>query len=236
MLYLGLAFSDQTITVHKVPVDHELVIIIPTRDRPQNVPRVLASIRETTPDARVLFVVEPSDEATHRAVEAEGGEMLLVHGSYGGYAKKINRGIQATTEPLIFQGADDVIFHPGWFEAAKARLSEGIGVVGTNDLCSTRVMAGVHSAHALITREYTRRGTIDDPSRVLHEGYWHEGADDEFVQTAMARNAFAHAADSIVEHIHPAVGKAPKDAFYSKAGRRYLAGWLLLQWRRRLWT
>jgi glycosyltransferase involved in cell wall biosynthesis len=219
--------------VERFPVEHELVIIIPTKDRPQNVARVLASIRETTPDARVLFVVEPSDEATHRAVEAEGGEMLVVH---GGYAKKINRAVQATTEPLIFQGADDLIFHPGWFEAARGRLTEGIGVVGTNDLALKRVMAGVHSTHALITRDYAKRGTIDNPARLLHEGYWHECVDEEFVETAMARNAFAHAADSIVEHIHPVAGKAPVEGFYSKAGRRLLVGRLLLRWRRRLWT
>ena len=34
-----------------------------------------------------------------------------------------------TDEPLIFQGADDLRFYPGWLEAAKAKLAPGIGVV-----------------------------------------------------------------------------------------------------------
>ena len=130
----------------------------------------------------MLFVADPDDPEEHRAIEAEGEEMLIVKGNY---AKKINRAIEETDEPLIFQGADDLRFHPGWLEAAKAKLGPGIGVVGTNDLNSKRVMAGTHADHALITREYTKLGTIDDPTKVLHERYPHEYVDDEFIETAV---------------------------------------------------
>jgi glycosyltransferase involved in cell wall biosynthesis len=213
-------------------MSRELVIVVPVLRRPQNVKPLLASIRATVPDARVLFVADPDDEAEHEAIRAEQAELLIVKGNY---AKKINRGIEATTEPLIFQGADDLRFHPGWYEAAKSRLADGVGVVGTNDLSSKRVMAGVHSTHSLITREYARLGTIDDPTRVLHEGYRHEFVDDEFIETAKRRNAFVHAPDSIVEHLHPYAGKAPKDELYAKAGRRMLLGRLVYLRRRHLW-
>jgi hypothetical protein len=47
-------------------------------------------------------------------------------------------------------------------------------------------MAGRHSTHSLVTRDYVERfGTIDEAGVVLHEGYPHEFVDDEFVQTAM---------------------------------------------------
>ncbi|MEK6276830.1 MAG: glycosyltransferase family 2 protein [Actinomycetota bacterium] len=210
----------------------ELVIIVPVLGRPHNVRPLLTSIRRTTPGARVLFVCDPGDEAEQRAIEAEGAEMLIVRGNY---AKKINHAVQETSEPLLFLAADDLRFHPGWLEAAKAQLTEGIGVVGTNDLCSDRVMAGQHSTHSLVTRDYAELGTIDDPTRLLHERYMHEFVDDEFVQTAISRNAFAHASDSIVEHLHPLVGKAPLDELYSKAGRRELWGRLVYMRRRRLW-
>jgi glycosyltransferase involved in cell wall biosynthesis len=213
-------------------VGDEVVIIVPVLRRPQNVRRVLASVRETAPKARVLFVADPDDEAEHQAIRDARAEMLIVQGNY---AKKINCAVHQTTEALIFQGADDLRFHPGWLEAAKSRFTRGIGVVGTNDLCSKRVMAGLHSTHSLITREYAQLGTIDDPTRLLHEGYRHEFVDDEFVQTAIFRNAFAHSPDSIVEHLHPWVGKAPMDELYAKAGRRLLVGRLRYLWRRRLW-
>ncbi len=211
----------------------ELIIVAPVLRRPQNVKPLLDSVRQTTPGARVLFVSDPGDTEQQRAIAAEGAEVLIVKGNY---AKKVNRAIAETEEPLIFQGADDIRFHPGWLEAAKARLKPGIGVVGTNDLSSQRVMAGTHATHALITREYTKLGTIDDPTRTLHERYPHEYVDDEFIETAVKRGAFVSAPDSIVEHIHPHAGKADLDELYSKAGRRMLKGRLIYRWRRHKWA
>lgn len=210
----------------------ELVILVPVLRRPQNVKPLLDSIRATTPGARVLFIADPDDPEEHAAIKAEGAEMLIVDGNY---AKKINRGIATTEEPLIFQGADDLRFHPGWLEAAKEKLVPGIGVVGINDLNSERVMAGTHADHALITRDYAERGTIDDPTKTLHEAYPHEYVDDEFIGTAIKREAFAPALDSIVEHLHPNSGKAAVDDLYSKAGRRMLIGRMIYLWRRRKW-
>jgi glycosyltransferase involved in cell wall biosynthesis len=212
---------------------NDVVILVPVLRRPRNVEPLLRSIRETTPDARVLFICSPGDEAEIDAIRAHGAEYIEVDGNY---AKKINAGVRHTTEPLIFQGADDVRFHPGWLERAKERLTAGVGVVGTNDLSSKRAMAGTHATHSLFTRDYAALGTIDDPTRVLHERYLHEFVDDEFIGTAKKRNAFVSAHDSIVEHLHPYAGKAPKDELYSKAGRRMLVGWFIFRWRRRLWT
>src|SRR3954447_1123006 len=102
----------------------ELVILVPVLRRPHSVQPLLESVRATTPGARVLFIADPGDTAEHAAIAAEGGEMLIVKGNY---AKKINRGIAGGDEPLIFQGADDIRFRPGWLEAAKAKLGPGIG-------------------------------------------------------------------------------------------------------------
>jgi hypothetical protein len=159
--------------------------------------------------------------------------MLVVEGNY---AAKINAGVWNTDEPLIFTGADDLDFHPGWLEAATAQLEDGIGVVGTKDLCNQRTVKGEHSTHSLVTREYAEQGTIDDPGRLLHEGYEHEFVDDEFVQTAMHRGTYAHAGDAVVEHLHPSVGKAPTDALYARQRQRMAQGRRVYQRRRRLWT
>lgn len=211
----------------------ELAILVPVLRRPHRVRPLLDSIRVATPCASVLFIADPDDLEQLEALEREGTQYTTLAGNY---AEKINLGVRETVEQLLFLGADDLHFHPGWLDAAKAKLGPGIGVVGTNDLCSKRVMAGTHSTHSLVTRDYVQRGTIDDSSRLLHEGYPHEYVDDEFVQTAMFRGAYAHAHDAIVEHLHPQVGKAPMDALYAAQHARMRHGVRLFRRRRALWT
>ena len=206
--------------------------------RPHRVEPLLDSLRATSPDARPLFLVSPDDHEVHAAVDAYGADRLTVLGPFpGDYARKVNAGLRASTEPLLFLGADDLRFHPGWLEAAVAKLGAGIGVVGTNDLGSPRVLAGEHATHSLVTRDYAERfGTIDEPGKILHEGYPLEYVDDEAVETAKHRGAWAFAGDSVVEHLHPSWGKAPRDPLYAKQRARMAAGMRVFLRRRPLWT
>lgn len=153
----------------------------------------------------------------------------------GNYARKINLAVQQTDEELVFLGADDLHFHPGWLDKAKAELRPPVGVVGTNDLCNKRTATGDLATHSLVTREYAARGTIDDPTKLLHEGYPHEYVDQEFTETAKARGAFAHAPESIVEHLHPQAGKAPMDELYAGQKPRMKQGYRVYRARRHLW-
>lgn len=217
-----------------------IAILIPVLRRPHRAAPVLQSITAATPQPhRVLFIGSPGDDAEHDAVRAAGGELLVIDQltGPGDWARKIQAGYEATSEPLIFLGADDLHFHPGWLEAAQAQLLDGIGVVGTNDRGNPRVMAGEHATHCVVTRDYVDRlGTIDQPGQVLHEGYWHEYVDDEFVATAKHRIAWAFAFDSVVEHLHPNWDKAPSDQLYAMQRARMKAGRRTFQRRRHLWT
>ena len=215
-----------------------VVVLVPMLTRPHRVVPLLESIRSSCPEARTLFVCSPDDTAVHEAVDAAGEERISVLGPFpGDYARKINAGYRHTTEELMFLGADDLLFHPGWFEAALAELRPGIGVVGTNDLGSKRVMAGEHSTHSLVTRAYCdEHGTIDGLGSVLAEVYPHEFVDDEFVATAKHRGAWAFAFDSHVEHLHPSWGKAPMDPMYAQQAARMNTGRRIFRRRQRLWT
>lgn len=215
------------------------VILVPVLHRPWRVEPLLESVAAATPEPhRVLFIASPGDDAEHAAIDTAGGDMLVIdqEPAPGDYARKINAGYRATVEPLLFLAADDLHFHPGWLAAACRQLTAGVGVVGTNDLGNPRVLRGVHSTHSLVTRVYADLGTIDEPGKVLHEGYWHEYCDDEMVETSWKREAWAFAADSIVEHLHPAWGKAPMDALYEAEPKRMAQGRRLFVRRRRLWS
>ena len=215
----------------------DLTILVPVLHRPWRVERLLSSITSTTPEAEVLFLCTVGDRAQIAAVEATSAPHIDVGWRPGDYARKIQAGYEATNRPLLFLGADDLLFHPGWFPAAAKKLTTGIGVVGTNDLTNPRVMSGKHATHSLVTRAYVDEfGTIDEPGKVLHEGYVHEFVDDELVGTAKRRGAWAFATDAQVEHLHPMAGKAPMDELYAAQASRMAASRDLYRRRCRLWT
>jgi hypothetical protein len=229
---------------HRRVVD--LAIIIPLLRRPHRIAPLLADIEAATDVTRcdVLFVATSDDSAVLAALTETVGPdhpfarwVKIRPNSIGDYSKKINHGYRITTAPILFLGADDLHFHEGWLDAGLAPFADPrIGVVGTQDLGNSRVRARQHATHSLVRRSYVDEfGTIDEPGKVLHEGYVHEFVDDEFVETAKKRRAFHFANGCVVEHLHPSWGKAPWDPLYQAEPRRMQAGRRTFAARRRLW-
>lgn len=216
----------------------DLAILVPMLGRPWHVKPLLHSINETVPDARVLFIVTPDDETVITKLDKISAEYIFVeYNEIGDYARKINTGFRHTTEPLIFTGASDLYFHKNWFERATALLSPTVHVIGTNDMGLDRTINGTHSTHSLVTREYVDKyGLIDEPGKVLCEDYIHEFCDDELVQTAIARKAWAWSGQSFVEHMHPIHGKGVWDASYTKDRERMARSGAIYTLRSQLWT
>jgi len=214
-----------------------VAILIPVLGRPHRIVPTMESVAASTPAPhRLLFVVSDDDQAELAALDQVDADYLVVPAARGSWACKINDGYRATVEPWIFTGADDLAFHLGWFDRALAWAAETTGVIGTNDIANPRVMQGQHSTHSLFRRAYVdEQGTIDGPG-VMHEGYAHQFTDDEAVQTAMARGVYVHAFDSIVEHLHPMVGKAPDDATYQLGREGTRDGKRMFLHRKRLWA
>lgn len=210
-----------------------LAILVPVLDRPQNVKPLLASIEvATTVPHRVLFICDPDDQAEREAISREAGLMIAPGGSY---AAKIRAGVEATHEPLIMLGADDLRFHPGWFEAALRHIDEGAGVVGVNDTLRRRRRA-VHATHFLITREYACLPCLDGSPGPLSEAYSHSFTDDELIATATARHAYAYAPDAVVEHRHWLNHAAPDDETYRRGRVRFDEDREIFRKRETLWT
>lgn len=214
------------------------VVLVPVLRRPHRVAPLIESLSASGQDARLLFICSADDTAMLEAVETSGADKIVVDwpgGEPGDYSRKINAGYRASSEPYLFTGADDLHFHESWLD--NALWHRPAHVIGTNDIGSSRVMAGHHSTHTLVSRRYVDKfGTIDEPGKVLHEGYWHEHTDDELVGTAKYRGVWAFAHDSIVEHLHPDYGKAPSDDMYRAQGERMAVSGKLFRKRQRLWT
>jgi hypothetical protein len=206
-----------------------LVILVPVLRRPHRVRPLLDSIRAVTPDAHVLFIADTGDGPEVKAI-LDAGEQALLTPDGESYAEKINAGVRATTEPLIFLGADDLDFKPGWFDAAREKLGS---VVGINDLIPR---GRQHATHFLLTREYAERPMIDGELGPLSTAYRHWYVDNELIETATARGAYAYAPDAHVEHLHPLVSKAPLDDTYELGTAHSSEDRTIFKQRRRMWA
>ena len=191
------------------------------------------SVAAATPGAELLFLADPDDEPELEALEAEGADYLTYS---GGFAGKMNYGVRQTDRNHIFLGADDLHWHPGWYERATSRLTATTQIVGVNDLCSERVQLGNHATHFLVTREYALLPLLDGQEGPFSTAYHHWYCDDELVATAKHHDAIAFATDSIVEHYHPQADKAEDDSTYVLGRSRKHEDRRMFQKRSSMWT
>jgi hypothetical protein len=219
-------------------------VLIPVLARPERVEPLLASLRASAREVelRPLFIVSPGDDAELAALQEAGAYYVfaLWECGAGDYARKINFGAGLACDDgadWIFTGADDLCFCVGWAdEAVREGVRHGKAFVGTNDLGNALVRAGRHSTHSLVRVDYLDAGTIDEPGKLLHEGYDHQYVDTEAVGTAMFRDEWVFARGSVVEHLHPFWGKSSEDGTYRKALRAGEADMRLFQSRQHLWA
>lgn len=209
-----------------------VAILVPVLRRPQNVKPLLDSIRATTPDPyRVLFICDPGDIAEQDAIAAEGGWMISPGGTY---SQKIRSGVDATDEPLLFIGADDLRFQHDWLQAAITKMPAA-QVVGVND-CIRRPRRPQHATHFLMTREYAELPCLDGSPGPLPCCYTHSFVDDELIATATKRGVYAYAQRSRVKHLHPMCRTADDDDTYRLGRERFRQDARTFARRSRLWA
>lgn len=222
-----------------------IAVIVPVLARPGNAIPVAESFAGSASDAHLIFVCSPGDDAEIDAcvVAAKSGGCTVEFASWpsgpADYSKKIQLGYDLGTAPYVLCGADDLRFHKGWDTALLEIANRfDVGVVGTNDLGNSAVMAGRHSTHPLVARGYIDGfgGAWGEPGQVYHEGYSHNFVDVELVELAKRRGCYAHCHQSVVEHVHPLWRKGQMDATYRKGSQDVRADRMLFETRQREWS
>ena len=214
-----------------VPI--EIAVLVPVLARPRNAAPLAASLAAATVTPyRLVWLCSPGDDEQIAACHESGGEVMVMgwQPDRADWAKKMNHAFTHTSEPWLFQAADDLRFQRGWdFHALQLGNARGVGVVGTNDLGNPSVKRGVHSTHSFFSRAYIERygGTVDGSGIVFSEAYDHQYVDNEFIETAKSRGQFLMCKRSVVEHLHPHWGKGEMDGTYEKGLRDYNADALL---------
>lgn len=221
----SLDAPSEVLDLDRAPLtsDTEIAVIVPAMKRPENVDRLVYSLRCTAPGATAYFICDPDDQAEIDAVLAEPLAKVIISDRGHTYAQKVNVGVDNTDEPWLVIVGDDVEFIDGWWEATIA-LSTRFDVIGTNDTAGPNiknpdVANGSHADHFLVRRSYIDQygGCLDGPGVLAPEAYQHWYTDKEIVGLAKARGVFTPCLDSVVEHHHPGYDGKPRDAVYRMA-------------------
>ena len=212
-------------------------VVIPSRDRPENLLRAVESVLSTAPEAGVVCVVDIDDKPTMELVgtlqEKTGGHvMLCLTNPSHGYtsAERWNLGaefaVNMQNAPNYFAlGADDVVFEPGWLEAAFQAMDilGGSGLVGFNE---GGPAWGKLATHFLVSRKYAARGL---GGVMMPPMYGHGYPDVEVTMRARADGKLAFAEGARIKHLHPFHGTAEMDSIYEKGDSTHDADEALFQ-------
>ncbi|MCY0959972.1 glycosyltransferase family 2 protein [Streptomyces sp. H27-H5] len=190
----------------------DLLMIVPTRGRPESVPAILDCWRQTGASADILFAVDDDDPTlpgyrehmetlNDRHIRWHVGPRLRMCGTLNAVA--------VAEAPryrfLAFMGDDHRPRTPGWDERFRICLSGGPGVAYGNDLLMSERMP---TAVAMTSDIVQTLGYMAPPALI------HLCLDLVWLDWGRGMGRITYLGDVILEHMHPANGKATLDAGY----------------------
>jgi len=193
----------------------DLLVIIPTRGRPGAIPEIMKAWDETEATADVLFCVDKDDPelAAYKQQAKALADDDRVRFVFWARKRLVGTLNQAAVKNagdyrfLAFLG-DDHRPRPAaqpWDERIRICLSGGPGIVYGNDLLQGETMA---TAVAMTSDIVQTLGYMCPPALV------HLCADLCWVDWGRDIGRITYLDDMVIEHLHPAAGKASVDAVY----------------------
>lgn len=187
-------------------------VIMPTFHRVARARLCIQRLVESMQGRKVgLYLVLNADDS--ESLEAFEGlpRVIVPKGSTAVFAW--NEGLRvAARDPeaqYFVLGADDLAWRPGWLDAVM-KVSAGAGYIGLNTL----EYEDRACTHYVLSRDFIVNvlgGVLIPPP------YKHCYSDKEVFERAKKAGAFVYCKDAVVEHLHPAHGKADMDETYTAA-------------------
>ncbi|MEU1071918.1 MULTISPECIES: hypothetical protein [unclassified Streptomyces] len=193
----------------------DLLVIIPTRGRPQAIPEIMDAWDATAATADLLFAVDTDDpqlagyEAQAEALKSDG-RVQFVFGERERLVGTLNR--QAVTAAsayrfLGFMGDDHRPRTARWDARIRECLCGGPGIVYGNDLLQGELMP---TAVAMTSDIVTTLGYMAPPQFV------HLCVDLVWKDWGVGMGRITYLDDMVIEHLHPAASKAEMDQGYEE--------------------
>lgn len=193
----------------------DLVVIVPSRGRPEAVGDLALQCQRTCTANTVLLVVVDTDDPTLPQYQAPAGTMVFFTWAPpgGGHVGAINWGAGralADMQPYAVAKLDDD-HRPktvGWDTRMLAELRDmGTGIVYGNDLLQGERLPTAPAMTADIVRTLGFMGP-PDLQHLFIDDFWRD--------LGQAAGCLRYLPDVVVEHMHPLAGKADWDDGYRR--------------------
>jgi len=200
----------------------DLLVVLPTRGRPESVRRFLAGFEVTaTLPADLAVVADEDDQPTLDALAGlrtwDWLDVQVIPRACT--SAKVNHAAMPgalTHRAVMFLGDDNVFVTEGWDRAVMDALDGmGGGMVYVNDLGERENIIACN--WAVSSAAILALGYLDYP------GCSHYCVDNVLWEIFGALDRRRYLPDVIIEHRHPLFGKAPEDALYSETGVKWWA-------------
>jgi hypothetical protein len=196
----------------------EICAIVPTRGRPQNAYRLAQAFEDTQAITDLYFAIDNDDPLWADYVRHEdeyGYRCLPVKNNSGGCALALNttavRLLDFVNYPLyehfVFMGDDHLPRTQNWDQTLVEALGQKNGIAYGDDLFQR---ANLPTAYVMT------RSLVFQLQGMTFPGCFHLFFDNFVKQLGLDLNNLQYVESVIIEHIHPAAGKAEMDEGYER--------------------
>ena len=199
-------------------VSKDLLVIVPTRGRPQNAARAMNTWVTTGAfdHADLCFAVDSDDqEATRYGLLAGGPAIFQWHSGWVPMVHKLNRAARALVPEyryVAFMGDDHIPRTDGWALRYCEELAEmGTGIVYGNDLIQ---------GHKLCTQWAMTTDIVRALGRMVPAPVEHMYCDNSIMDLGLAVDRIRYLPGVRIEHAHPVAWRGAWDAGYERVNSR----------------
>lgn len=190
--------------------DSRVLVIVPTRGRPENIARLEAGLAETsTSVADFLYVIDEDDPTADGYRMMDLKRLLVIpRRKLGGTLNHVARQYTDRYEHIGFMGDDHLPRTGGWDRTVLGALDQkGPRIVYGDDLLQG---AALPTAAFMNSRIIRSLGYMVPPEMV------HLYLDNFWKELGERLEGLVYLPEVVIEHLHPAAGKAQWDPGYTE--------------------
>jgi len=192
-------------------VKTDLIVIIPTRGRPDNAVALEQAFVDTNTTAKRVYVVDFSDETrSEYSLKLPLESVIMIHNETKGMAYPLNyaaREFLGEFDNFAFMGDDHRPRTANWDQLFVEQLYSGSDIVYGNDLFQGAALPTAVAMSSQIVKELG--GMVPDTQRHLYlDNFW--------LKLGQDLGKIKYMPEVIIEHCHAFNGKAPMDENYAR--------------------